>query len=159
MSEDAEKKEDAIHRVDTVPPPPGEGDAYSAPTTVGPVNDAVIEAMRKAGVPEDLIPQSQRAPTSGPASGSRPIVPTAALEAAPPADVPRVYDSGEDEDDAPTILHPSAAKIPLAIPIPSTVPAPPMPVRGRLDPPRLVALVFLAALAVLTLFALFASLR
>jgi hypothetical protein len=99
---------------------------------------------------------SQPSP-SGPISGERPIAVEA--HAAPAmAEVPRVYDAGEDADDAPTILHPSAAKIPLAIPIPSTMPAPPMPVR-RFEPSRLLALVLLGALAVLTLFALFASLR
>src|SRR6476620_10538220 len=44
MSED-DKKEAQIYRVETVPPPAGESDAYNAPTKVGPMPAATIAAM------------------------------------------------------------------------------------------------------------------
>lgn len=43
---DAEKDDS---KVDTVPPPSGEDDAYNAPTRVGPVDQAVLEAMMASG--------------------------------------------------------------------------------------------------------------
>jgi hypothetical protein len=78
------------------------------------------------------------------------------------ADVPRVYESGVD-DDAATVLHPSTSKVPVpAVPIPipisSTMPAPPIPER-RFDSPRIVALVVVATLAVATFVAFLESLR
>lgn len=50
MSNDdhSDDDEDQIHRVDTVPPPDGEGDAYSAATRVGPMADAVVKEMMHA---------------------------------------------------------------------------------------------------------------
>jgi hypothetical protein len=37
--------EDGIYKIDTVPPPAGENDAYSAPTRVGPMASAVVEEI------------------------------------------------------------------------------------------------------------------
>lgn len=49
MSHDSNKEEDdSIHRVDTIPPPDGEGDAYNAPTKVGPMADSVMKEMLHA---------------------------------------------------------------------------------------------------------------
>jgi hypothetical protein len=48
MSDD--EGDEAIFRVDTVPPPAGESDAYSAPTRVGPMAAAVVEEMMVASV-------------------------------------------------------------------------------------------------------------
>jgi hypothetical protein len=48
MPDDDDDKKDGIYKVDTVPPPPGEGDAYSAPTKVGPMAAAVVEEMMHA---------------------------------------------------------------------------------------------------------------
>jgi len=48
MSDD--EKDEAIFRLDTVPPPAGEDDAYSAPTRVGPMAAAVVEEMMVASV-------------------------------------------------------------------------------------------------------------
>ena len=47
MSDD-DDKEDGIYKVDTVPPPAGESDAYNAPTRVGPMAAAVVEEMMHA---------------------------------------------------------------------------------------------------------------
>ena len=48
MSDD--KSDEEIFRVDTVPPPAGEADAYNAPTRVGPMAAAVVEEMMVASV-------------------------------------------------------------------------------------------------------------
>jgi hypothetical protein len=49
MSDDQKKaEEDGIYRLDTVPPPMGESDAYSAPTKVGPMAAAAVEELMKA---------------------------------------------------------------------------------------------------------------
>lgn len=41
--------DDGIYRVDTVPPPQGESDAYNAPTRVGPMASALVEEMLAQG--------------------------------------------------------------------------------------------------------------
>ena len=48
MSDD--DNDEAIYRVETVPPPAGESDAYNAPTKVGPMAAAVVEEMMHAAV-------------------------------------------------------------------------------------------------------------
>ncbi len=49
MPDDQNKDdEDGIYRLDTVPPPMGESDAYSAPTKVGPMAAAAVEELMKA---------------------------------------------------------------------------------------------------------------
>ena len=53
MSEDNDQKkgaEDGIFRLDTVPPPAGAGDAYSAPTRVGEMPASVLDMMKKAAI-------------------------------------------------------------------------------------------------------------
>jgi hypothetical protein len=68
-----EDEDDELHRVDTVPPPDGEGDAYSAPTRVGagpPVQ--VLAALREAAAsgrplkPQDLPKGASIAPAAAP---------------------------------------------------------------------------------------------
>ncbi len=51
--------EDGIYKVDTVPPPDGEDDAYGAPTKVGPLTQAAIaDMMRDTSEPPRLSPSS-----------------------------------------------------------------------------------------------------
>lgn len=57
MSDD---KDEEIYRVETVPPPAGENDAYNAPTKVGPMAAAVVEEMMHASV-KKAAELSQRA--------------------------------------------------------------------------------------------------
>ncbi|MDB4942005.1 MAG: hypothetical protein JWP97_1539 [Labilithrix sp.] len=47
MSDD-ENENHGIYRVDTIPPPDGEDDAYSAPTKVGPMADAAVRELMHA---------------------------------------------------------------------------------------------------------------
>ncbi len=144
---DERDKEDSIHKVDTVPPPAGDGDAYNSPTKVGPVSqDAWAELIRKAneegernaaasGPASRPFPPKSQAPSSdkAPVSSSKP----ASSAAAPNAPLPRVYDENDD-DDAATVLSeqaraqlgvPSAAPPapPPTPPAASTAPAPPAP--------------------------------
>ena len=71
MSEEDEKKEAAIYRMDTLPPPEGEGDAYNAPTKVGPMAESVVKEMmfaagRKAAeLSERAAEKAKTAPNSG----------------------------------------------------------------------------------------------
>lgn len=48
MSDDDKNDELGIHRVETIPPPDGEDDAYSAPTKVGPMADAAVKELMHA---------------------------------------------------------------------------------------------------------------
>lgn len=52
MPENDDHSDDAVYKVDTVPPPDGDDDAYSAPTRVGPmaatvVNELIVAANRR----------------------------------------------------------------------------------------------------------------
>lgn len=134
--------EDQIHRVDTVPPPDGEGDAYSAATKVGPMAEAVVkEMMHAAGVKAaELKARSDKKPeTAGggaraasdsakPAPPSAPPRPSAPRPPAPQvrvdprvevddatdadASIPRTY-ADEEEDNAETMLSSLAKPPPL----------------------------------------------
>jgi hypothetical protein len=125
-SDDRDDDASEIHRVDTVPPP-ADGDAYSAPTKVGPVtNEAWKELIRQANEEgnrnEEAAAASQRSPSSArapfsnrqpPISGSKPISSRAPLSSQAPGsqssaaseEIPRVYAEDDDEEAAATLLH------------------------------------------------------
>jgi hypothetical protein len=126
-SDDRDDDASEIHRVDTVPPP-ADGDAYSAPTKVGPVtNEAWKELIRQANEEgnrnEEAAAASQRSPSSAkapfssrqpPISGSKPISSRAPISSQAPSsspsstaseDIPRVYAEDDDEEAAATLLH------------------------------------------------------
>jgi hypothetical protein len=48
MSDDDDRNEEGIYRADTVPPPDGGEDAYSAPTRVGPMAATVVNEILMA---------------------------------------------------------------------------------------------------------------
>ncbi len=48
MSRDDDEND--VYRVETVPPPPGEHDAYSAPTKIGAMPVGVLDAMKQAAL-------------------------------------------------------------------------------------------------------------
>ena len=83
--------DEELHRVDTVPPPDGEGDAYNAPTRVGagPPVQVLAELREAAAAGRQLKPQSLPRPTSvaPPASAApAPLATTSGETAsAPPA--------------------------------------------------------------------------
>jgi hypothetical protein len=120
---------------DTVPPPAGEDDAYSAPTRVGPMANAVVQEMMHAAALKAIeltqhadakeararaTPPAPDAPPKAPMRNSRPP-PVPAPRKAETDDYalddgdlvedtapPRVYDEEDDEDNAATLLSKSA---------------------------------------------------
>ena len=98
--------EDDEKKIQTVPPPPGEEDAYNAPTKVGEVNN---EAWAKL-IAENEQPAEKAPPVSRPIAPLPPV--DAAAEGPPlpeaPAEIPRLYNEDE-EDEAATLLNRSIA--------------------------------------------------
>lgn len=93
---------DAIYKVDTVPPPPGEDDAYSATTKVGPTAHGFIaQLMARAGNDESAGFISTPSPISQVRGlrSSRPASPSSAPPIVTPcAIVPKVFDDDTDDD-------------------------------------------------------------
>jgi hypothetical protein len=87
MSED--ENDGGIYKVDTVPPPDGEDDAYNAPTKVGVMAESVVqEIMHAAELKSAALREKEsqrRAASAGAASG--PAAPPAAPENATPRPV------------------------------------------------------------------------
>ena len=87
-NDDQSEDDDAIHRVDTVPPPAGEGDAYSAATKVGPMAEAIVkEMMHAAGVKAAVLrarsdEKSATASEARAAEASRPAARSASAQSA-----------------------------------------------------------------------------
>ncbi len=122
MADEEEKEDGAIYKVDTVPPPPGEDDAYSAPTRVGEMPPEVLEAMRGAG----LVP-GKDASTSKVPSALRPPRPPSFEIAADAVSTPAANDKALDAPPAP-----SSAKVKAVAPSPLKVPS--TPPTGETDP-------------------------
>jgi hypothetical protein len=110
-----EREEDGIYKVETVPPPDGGegGDAYNAPTRVGPVTtEAWAELLRQANeegaakATEGGPPRSG-IPSSGPQSKPRPVS-TPIDDNAPLPRLNAEADGEDDEGDAATKLGPDA---------------------------------------------------
>jgi hypothetical protein len=90
---DEEKSDDeaSIFKVDTVPPPDGDGDAYNAPTKVGPVSsEAWVELIRKADAEGERNAEADRQLAESGPSSKPPISKSQAkaTDAAPPASKP-----------------------------------------------------------------------
>lgn len=141
MADEKSDDEGSIFKVDTIPPPAGDGDAYSAPTKVGPVSaDAWVELMKQADESAKKAAEGEKFLADGGPPGSRnpgsvpkppvdggakaPVsTPSAAANAGPPPskplaqhaseEVPRLYEAEEDPDDshAATMLSTSASKL------------------------------------------------
>lgn len=117
----APKEQDAIYRVDTVPPPAGE-DAYNAPTRVGPMARAAVEKMFDDAAEPDKAPP--------PASGVRPQA------KAPPAPVAFLDDDEVLVEPTGLIALPSeSGSVPRYEPALSR----PLPLRPLPPPPTLPA--------------------
>jgi hypothetical protein len=119
MSEKDKKDAAPLYRADTVPPPPGESDAYNAPTKVGPMSTAAVAAMmreaeRKGGdVSAVAVQQPRERATPARASDS----PAAEAEI---GEVPKVYDELDEDDKAATLLSPRV-KPPVTAPTSSPI--------------------------------------
>jgi hypothetical protein len=115
MSENEKNNDEGeIYRVDTVPPPPGEGDAYNAPTRVG--------AMAESVLIEEMIHAAESEAASGNDTGAF-AKPSTALIGKPPSQLIQ------------TPLASPSPLIPKAPPVPSVpkkpLPLPPRPAAGR----------------------------
>lgn len=141
MADEKTDDEGSIFKVDTVPPPAGDGDAYNAPTKVGPVSaEAWVELIKQADATakkaaegqeslEDAGPHSKPPisrqpgsvpkPTSGGATAASVASPTTNDAPAstphstepPPGDIPRVYDNEDSDEHAATMLNPNAKNL------------------------------------------------
>lgn len=111
---DADEKSDdegSIFKVDTVPPPAGDGDAYNAPTKVGPVSaEAWVELMKQADATakkasdaqeslEDAGPHSRPPNSRQPASVPKPAPASGGATSASAASASAA--SSTTNDDAP----------------------------------------------------------
>jgi hypothetical protein len=90
MSEEEEKEPDGVLRIDTVPPPEGEADAYNAPTRVGQMAAGVIAEMLLAAegnTPVGVNAQVLREPDHRlpPLAAERPHLPRLDVEPSLPA--------------------------------------------------------------------------
>lgn len=97
-----------IYKVDTVPPPPGESDAYNAPTRVGPINaeewEALMAAHEGRSQSSPASPASQRArgepvPVSERTARAEPEPAPRVDVIPPPAPLPSFVIPRVDEDD------------------------------------------------------------
>ena len=139
-----------LYRVETVPPPAGEDDAYSAPTKVGPLGDAFVANLMKEAEQRTTALARKDEPKSGDGGAKKPAQESPSVskrsnaeESPPPSKepvsaggtpLPRVYD--EEEEDAATKLSPKATppaipQKPMTLQVPSEAPkapaAPPVP--------------------------------
>ncbi|WP_394848158.1 hypothetical protein LZC95_11915 [Pendulispora brunnea] len=107
------KRDEDEHQIDTVPPPPGEDDAYSAETRIGKIPSDLLQAMKRAHASEagrpSLPPDLAAALGGDKGTASRPSVP-ASRTVPRPLSVPRV---------TPTIPPPPETTPALAEGIPS----------------------------------------
>ena len=126
MSDD--DKDDAIFKVDTVPPPAGEDNAYNAPTRVGAMAAAVVEEMMVASV------RKANALTAAASEKAAASQKAAAAEASAAAAADAVNDSDLVPEFTPASPGMSAPKPPqpgvMAKP-------PPVPQKSPVAPPRL----------------------
>lgn len=65
MADKEDRNDDAVYKVDTVPPPDGDDDAYSAPTKIGPMASAVVNELIMAKRQEEEAAASQKKPRVG----------------------------------------------------------------------------------------------
>jgi hypothetical protein len=108
----AAQQDDDIYKAETDPPPPGEDDAYAAPTRVGPMSNAAIaklmvEAEKSAAPPRSTTSSGIRAAlrlSEPPSSG---------LRSFPPPALPSL--SFEEDTFDPTVLNERGWKPPANI--------------------------------------------
>ncbi|MDB4945969.1 MAG: hypothetical protein JWP97_5503 [Labilithrix sp.] len=157
MSDDQKNgNEDGIYRLDTLPPPDGETDAYSAPTRVGPMAAAAVEELMKAAErratdlsarseekrrlagapaqpPASSQPSSSRLGSAQPASSQSSQPASSRLGSANPASSPKPARRPVDVPRPPPMPRGLAPR-PAAPPTPA-FPAPPLPAGARAPAP------------------------
>lgn len=101
---------DELHRVDTVPPPDGEGDAYSAPTRVGagpPVQ--VLAALREAAASGRPLKPVELPKGASVAPAPMPSIPPPAPAPLAERSIPMSTDLPPSGDLAPAIMRVAVA--------------------------------------------------
>lgn len=97
-------KDEDEHQADTVPPPPGEDDAYGAETKIGQVPDDVLQAIKRAQANEDALKKLAATTASAepaPASTKAPPEPPSAPATSPAAVAALAAVEDDDDDDEP----------------------------------------------------------
>jgi hypothetical protein len=124
--------DDGVYKVQTVPPPSG-GDAYSAPTKVGPMTTALVEEMmhaakQKADLKKQSAAATARHPRYADPPASQAVAPIVRVRRPPPI----------DRNEPPEIQPPSAPIPPLVGIAPAPPPpTPPPPAQPASAPPAL----------------------
>lgn len=129
MSDD-DKKDEAIYKVDTVPPPAGEDDAYSAPTRVGPMAAAVVEEMMVASVrkaAELTAVAEEKAAASKRKAAAEAVERKTTPVASAVAPTDQLSESDLIPDAAPSSRGPSSPRKPPTLSKPPPVPQKPTP--------------------------------
>ncbi|MBX3187574.1 MAG: hypothetical protein KF819_11190 [Labilithrix sp.] len=120
MANDDEK--DELYRVDTVPPPAGEGDAYSAPTKVGPMPQSVLDAMKKAAMTGAPLK-----PVSLPSQAPKAAIPEKSDQVSEELESALTPDDADDGEDESATAGAPASAAPAAEPLPAPVSERPRP--------------------------------
>ncbi|AKV03777.1 hypothetical protein AKJ09_10440 [Labilithrix luteola] len=147
MDDGSSDSEANLYRVDTTPPPPGEGDAYSAPTRVGTLAKSHIDQIFESARDERSDVEKAYAAISQ-ASGIRPTPSLGGLRRSA-SEVASLCDRDEDEPLEATVLsermqaalnldpHDSAPALELErVPAPPALPTPIDRARITLPPAR-----------------------
>ena len=150
MSDDEKEDGPAIYKVETIPPPDGEDDAYSAPTKVGPMADAAVRELMQAAerkAAELTARNAEKKAASAAAAkvaASLPtpmsVKPTGIPQTPASSKPPAPASSGSDSGSPSASSTPSASSVPSAWSVPSAAPpspraAPSGPVSGRSPAP------------------------
>ena len=107
--------EEALYRADTVPPPDGESDAYSAPTRVGTMPADLLDAMKLQMQHAQASAAAHDRPQTGPSS--------------------RVQPSAEPSRRPPMVPVPPFSSVPPSAASPTRPPMAPLPAFSSIPPP------------------------
>lgn len=131
MPDNDDRNDDAVYKVDTVPPPDGDDDAYSAPTRIGPMAPAVVNelimAKSRESAAQAAASQAKPRKAGGEAGGEEALDENdieAELAFPPPPKVPAAGPGFAAPAPAPVPQHLKTQPMPAMTPrVNSTVPA------------------------------------
>jgi hypothetical protein len=132
MSDDSKDDDHGIFRVDTIPPPDGEDDAYSAPTKVGPMADAAVKELMHAAERRAIELSQRNADKAKAAKEAAPTKPPPPVAVAPAPTFPAV-EAPTSQKEAIISSRPNAVATtpPSGGPVTGRVPAPVIGPVGR----------------------------
>lgn len=121
MPDNDDHNEDAVYRVDTVPPPDGDDDAYSAPTRVGPMAATVVNELIVAARTAEVAAASQAKPKPKKDDGTVGVLDEDDIEAElafpPPPKVPAAGDKAPASEKPAVAAQPLKTKTQPVVPI------------------------------------------